>query len=192
MSIFNYKTQKDPLEGLANRVSKLEKIFRNLKFWEVNDVSQGDKVLRRRKVTPSITIGTVGRGPWFDVTGLNRTAIGTGSGSASYSDYEFGFATPTTAVVAVNAGELQDSMLAVKTVAAANITVTGATTFFIYVQYPYGGTPTIVGSATRPTMDATTYRVILHQWLLVGTVATLQKISHLGNVTISGTFSTQI
>jgi hypothetical protein len=189
MSIYNYKSKRDPLESLANRVAKIEKIFRLLKFWEVNDVALGANVIKRRKVTPSITIGTVGRGEWHDITGFNN--VKGGGGTTSYADYLFGFTTPTTAVVVVNAGELQDSALAVKTVATANITVTGATTYYIYVQYVFGGTPTIEGSLTRPTVDATTFRVILHTWTLVGTVATLSKIYHTGAIIIPGTFGTQ-
>jgi len=73
MSIFNYKSKRDPLESLANRVAKIEKIFRLLKFWEVNDTVLGANVLKRRKITPSITIGTVGKGEWHDVTGFGNT-----------------------------------------------------------------------------------------------------------------------
>jgi hypothetical protein len=193
MSLFNYNTRIDPIGSLQARVAKIEKLLKALKFWEVNDTAMGDKTLRRRKVTPSLTIGAVGRGPWFDIVGLNRISIGSGGTgtSASYSDYEFGFTTPTTATVTVNAGELQDSALAVKTVASAAIEVTGLTTFFIYVQYIFGGTPVILGSTTRPTIDATTIRIILHTWTLVGGVATLSKIGHLGNIYIPGTFATQ-
>lgn len=191
MSIFNYNTKVDSIAGLGNRIAKLEKIFRNLKFWEVNDQTLGFRTLKRRKVTPSVTLGTVGRGQWFDVTGLSGTAMGSGSGTTSYADYEFGFTTPTTAVVAVNAGELQDSALAVKVIATANKTITTGTVNYIYVQYVFGGTPTIEVSQTRPTTDATTVRVILHQWTLVASVATLSKISHLGNISIFGTFGTQ-
>ncbi|MFA5151098.1 MAG: hypothetical protein WC554_00915 [Clostridia bacterium] len=192
MSVFNYKSKRDPLEGLRAEVARIRKCLKALKFWEVNDITFGDKVLRRRRVTPNPSCGTVAKGQWFDVNGLDRTEIGDGGGITDWSDWEFGFETPTTDVVAVNAGELQDSMLAYKAVAAANITVTGAGTFYIYVQYTYGSgyTPTIVGSETRPTMDALTYRRILHTWTLVNSVATLSKIGHIGNIMIPGTFGT--
>ena len=191
MSLFNYRTKKDTLEGLGARVSRLEKIMRNLKFWEVNDISQGSRVLRRRRVTPSVAVGAVGRGPWFDVDGLNREAIG--SGTTSYEDFLFGFATPTSNTVTVNAGELQDSMLAVKAVASATVTVTNDPVFYIYVQYTYGSanTPTILGNATRPVMSATVYREILHTWTLsAGSVATLSRIYRVGSIVIPGTFAT--
>lgn len=190
MSIFNFNTQKNSLEGLGSRVARLESILRNLKFWEVNGTDQGAKILKRRRVTPSVTLGSVGRGEWNYVTGLSGTAIGSGSGTATYSDYLFGFTTPTTDTVTVNAGELQDSMLAVKVVASAPLTITGATTNYIYVQYAYGGTASIAVSTTRPVMDAANYREILHTWTLVGTVATLSKIYKLGTIVISGTFAT--
>lgn len=190
MSIFNYNTTRDPIEGLASRIARMERIFRNLKFWEVNDVALGANVLKRRKVTPSILIGSVGRGEWHDILGMGNSAMGSG-GTTSYADYEFGFATPTTAVVSVNSGELQDSALAVKVVATADKTIATGTVNYIYVQYVFGGTPTIEVSQTRPTVDATTTRIILHQWTLVGGVATLSKISHLGNIYIPGTFGTQ-
>jgi hypothetical protein len=83
MSIFNYKSQKDPWEGLASRIAKLEKILRLLKFWEVNDTSQGPSVLKRRRVTPSVSIGTVGHGEWNPITGLSNISIGTGTGGVT-------------------------------------------------------------------------------------------------------------
>ncbi len=190
MSVFNYRTKRDPLDGLRSEVAKIRKCLKALIFWEVNDMGLGDNYLRRRKVTPSPGMGVVARGPWFNVMGFDGTDSGTST--VSYADYEFGFATPTAAVVSVNAGELQDSMLAYKAVAMANITVTGAGTFYIYVQYVYGSgnTPTILGSETRPIMDALTYRRILHTWTLVSGKATLSKIGHIGNIMIPGTFAT--
>lgn len=193
MSIFNYKTRRDPIEALRAEVARISKCLKALRFWEVNDIQQGPNILRRRRVSPSPQMGVVGRGPWNDITGLNFEYGGGGGDAADYEDYLFGFAIPTTAVVTVNAGELQDSALAYKAVATANITVTGAGTFYIYVQYIYGSgnTPTILGSATRPIMDALTYREILHSWTLVsGSLATLSKIYRLGAIVIPGTFAT--
>jgi len=138
MSIFNYRTKKDTLEGLGARVSRLEKIMRNLKFWEVNDISRGSRVLRRRRVTPSVAVGAVGRGPWFDVDGLSREAIGSSTTSSSYKDFLFGFATPTSNTVTVNAGELQDSTLAVKVVARKTVTVTNDPIFTYMCNTPTG------------------------------------------------------
>lgn len=191
MSVFNYRTDKDNLQTLGSRITKIEKILKALRFWEVNDVSQGPNVLKRRRVTPSIGMGSVARSNWAEITGLNHI-YGGGSGTSSYADYLFGFATPITAIVTVNAGELQDSMLAVKAVATADITVTDVPVYYIYCQYVYGtgNTPTILGSATRPVMDALTARVILHTWKLTAGVATLIKIYHTGCINIWGTFGT--
>jgi hypothetical protein len=153
---------------------------------DINEVNFLNGQTAQRTTRFSLANGLL-RSDWIDISDV----IGGGGGTTSYADYLFGFTTPTTEVVAVNAGELQDSALAVKTVATANITVTGATTYFIYVQYAFGGTPTIEGSLTRPTVDATTFRVILHTWTLVGTKATLSKIYHTGAIIIPGTFATQ-
>lgn len=210
MSLFNYRTRIDPINALQARIAKTEKLLKALKFWEVNDISLGDKTLRRRKVTPSLMMGVVGRGPWFDVNGLDRTAIGAGSGgvtslvagsgitvsaatgavtvSHDWSKWEFGFSVAAE-IVQVNAGEIQDSLLSVVTAAAANISVPNVGTTYIYVEYTYGGAATILGSTARPAMEETKYRRILHQWTVVGGVATLGKISHIGNIVIPGTFA---
>lgn len=90
MSIFNYTTKRDSTAGLASRIAKLEKIFRNLKFWEVNDVSQGSNILRRRKVTPSLLIGSVGHGEWHDVLGMGNSALAD-SGGMDWAKCSFGY-----------------------------------------------------------------------------------------------------
>ena len=208
MSVFNYKSRRDPLEGLRSRVAKLEKIFKALRFWEVNDIQQGSKVLKRRRVSPSVGIGMVGRGPWFDVkVGIDTddavTSLTAGSGitvsaatgavtvSHDWAKYEFGIYSITGAVVRVNAGEIQDSLLNVKSAGAVDLTIVAGSTNYIFVEYTYGGAVATKVSTTRPVMDATTYRRILHWWTLVDGVATLAKISHLGNIVVPGIFASE-
>lgn len=208
MSVFNYRSKMDPIEGLRSRVGKLEKLLKALRFWEVNDIQLGNNVLRRRRVTPSVGVGVVGRGPWFDVElGIDAddavTSLTAGSGitvsaatgavtvSHDWSLYEFGIYSITDAVVRVNAGELQDSLLNAKTSNAVDLTIVAGGTNYIFVEYTYGGAIETKVSTTRPVMDATTYRRILHWWTLVDGVATLGKISHIGNIVIPGTFASE-
>lgn len=86
MSVFNYHTRADPLEVLRSRVGKIEKLIKALKFWEVNDTALGDDVFKRRKVTPNLGVGVVGRGPWFKVD----MGAGTGVGGIDYDHIYIG------------------------------------------------------------------------------------------------------
>ena len=88
-------------------------------------------------------------------------------------------------------GELNDSLLDTKTASAVNITVADSGTTYIFVEYIYGGAISIKGSTSRPVMDATTYRRILHKWTVVDEVAVLGTISHIGNIVIPGTFASE-
>ena len=206
MSVFNYNTKIDRVGSLQARIAKLERILSRLKFWEVNNIQLGDDVLKRRKVTPTLTTGTVAKGPWFDVNlgdegGVTSVVAGSGiTVSAATGDvtvahdwakYEFGIYSITAKVVRVNAGELQDSLLATKTANAVNITVADSGTTYIFLEYTYGGALSTKGSTVRPVMDATTYRRILHKWTVVDGVAVLGAISHLGNIVIPGTFAAE-
>jgi len=199
MSVFNYNTKISPTGMLQARIAKLERILRRLKFWEVNNTQLGDDVLKRRKVTPALATGTVAKGPWFDVEMGDEggvTSLVAGSGITVSSDtgdvtvshdwakYEFGIYSITAKVVRVNAGEVNDSLLDTKTANAVDITVADSGTTYIFLEYTYGGALSIKGSTVRPVMDATTYRRILHWWQVVDGLATLIKISHIGNIVI--------
>jgi hypothetical protein len=223
MSVFNYKSKRDPLEGLRSRVSKIEKLLKRLVFWEVNDIGLGDDVLKRRKVTPSLIMGSASRGPWFKVDmgagGGSDLTVAETDGSPSvakveeirfqsgdftvtdngdksvtisaWSKWEFGIQSIVGDKVTVNAGEVQDSLLNAKTASTAEITIAEVGMTYIFLEYTYGGAVEIKGSTTRPVMDATTYRRILHWWYLVDGVATLSKVSHIGNIVIPGTFASE-
>ena len=208
MSVFNYNTKIDRIGSLQARIAKLEKLLKALKFWEVNDIQLGDDILKRRKVTPSLAVGVVAKGPWFDVdmgagTGGGVTSIVAGSGitvsaatgdvtvSHDWAKYEFGIYSITDKVVRVNAGEVQDSLLNPKTAGAEDITVADSGITYIFLEYTYGGALSIKGSTSRPVMDATTYRRILHWWQVVDGLATLIKISPIGNIVIPGTFASE-
>ena len=210
---YDIRELRQAVRQLAERNNNLERL---LDGKEIDETSFLDGRAHQRKTKFSLTSGMI-KGDWKETditsssgektdsiiagTGISIDPV-TGVGDVTitntlprrWSDWEFGFETPTTAVVTVNAGELQDSMLTVKAVTGANITVTDVPTYYIYVEYLYGSgnTPVIGGSDVRPVMDATNYRRILHTWILLSGVATLNKISHLGNITIPGTYATTV
>jgi len=190
MSVFNYRTRRDTLEGLAARVGKLEKLLRNLKFWEVNDSSQGFNILRRRKVTPSVALGTVGRGNWFNVTGLNNNYGGNDSNNLNRSDYGLGF-TISKNVVTVKSGYLFHGTRTPITIPAKDVSILADNTY-IYVTYTYGsGVATIISSLTFPQHTATTLNWLLFKVTLANSLASVEtgNIYSAGNIHIPGNFA---
>jgi len=152
MSIFNYKSKRDPLERLASRVAKMEKIFKLLKFWEVNDTVLGANVLKRRKVTPSITVGTVGRGEWHDVTGFENV-----SGSGEKFDwtkcsfgYKFNPDSDNKAKVRIYVGEINKNAST-----QTDLVITGTAYVYARVTIATPSTILVTQANSVPANDAT-------------------------------------
>ncbi len=178
---------RQTVQTLALRVNQLERMLDGKELREAKVESgtvyqRGTRLsLSNGMIAPSWSATSVTGGTTIDVDTLVEL---------SYF-YEFGIYSITANVVRVNAGEIQDSLQNVVTADADNITIEPTGTTYIYVQYTYGGAAVIKGSTARPVMSELTYRRILHQWTLVGGVATLSKISHIGNIVIPGTFATE-
>jgi len=195
MSVFNYSTKSDPYDGLRRDVYNIKRTLKAMTLWVVNDISLGVNVLRRRQIRPAPDSGSLFKGPWFDFTGVSGISNGGGGGSggsvgtANYSDYAFGFATPTTAVVSVNAGRVRHGTRTAVAVATAPITIVDEVNkTYVYVAYTFGGSGTITSSTTEPVSTETIYNHVLHEWLLIGGKATLQKICSLGDISIPSAY----
>jgi len=175
MAIVNYHTKVDPIAGVSSRVAKIEKIFRTLKFWEVNDNQLGADVLKRRRVTPSLAVGTVGRGPWFEVTGVNGTE-GTGSSSTGLDltkcalGYKIDPVGDDHDLVRIYAGEIDR-------IAVAQTDVTVANNDYVYVQRTTtDDTMLVTNGASVPVDDGTYTYIRLYRFTVTAGVATIQNI----------------
>jgi hypothetical protein len=175
MTVVNYHTKTDPIAGVSSRVAKIEKIFRSLKFWEVNDNQLGADVLKRRKVSPSLAVGTVGKGPWFDVTGVNGTT-GTGSGSTGLDltkcalGYKIDPAGDDHDLVRIYAGEIDR-------IAVAQTDVTVANNDYIYVRRTIADdTMDVLAGASVPANGATYIYFRLYRFTVTAGVATILNI----------------
>lgn len=109
-------------------------------------------------------------------------------GGSDYSDFAFGFSV-SGAVVTVNAGKVRHGIRDPILVAATPITVTTDQTW-IYCEYVFGsGVAVVTSSLTEPSTNQTTLRYPLHLWgVLAGTVS-IEKILHLGDIIIPGSFA---
>ncbi|MDD5485939.1 MAG: hypothetical protein PHW65_00030 [Dehalococcoidales bacterium] len=191
MSVFNYKTRVDTVESLSDRVARIERLLNRLQFWEVNDITLGVNVLRRRRVSPNTRMGGISRGQWHDVTGLNyEYGGGTDSATASYDNFAFGFSI-SGAVVTVNGGYVFHGMRSPITVSGGDITIAADNTY-IYVTYVFGSGAAFVTSSTAfPQHTATTLNWLLYMAELSDGVVTIDdgNIHHLGSITIPGAFA---
>jgi hypothetical protein len=184
---FNYHTKSDPVSDLIRQVFNIKKTLRALKIWEVNDISLGTNILRRRQVRPMPDSGTIVKGPWFDFTDLS--GLSGLSGSSNYSDWAFGFTMPDTEIVPVNAGRLRHGARTVVGVASAKITISDTVNqTWIFVSYTFGAGAVISSSTAEPQSTETVYNHALHKWLLVGGKAVLQSVCCLGDISIPGSF----
>ena len=112
----------------------------------------------------------------------------------SYSDWAFGFSISGN-VVTVTGGTVWQGTRPPVTVAGSQTINVLADYTWVYVEgswgYPNAGVypPSILSGTTRPAHNSTTYRFPLHLWRLVGGVASLERIHHLGDIFIPGVYA---
>jgi hypothetical protein len=110
------------------------------------------------------------------------------SSTMSYSDWAFGFSI-SGAVVTVTKGDIRHGIRQPFSVAATDITINADQTW-IYVEYAFGGTSaTIKSKLSEPLTSVTMLEYPLHLWKLSGGTVSLDRILHLGDIIISGSFA---
>ena len=141
---------------------------------------------------PLVTTRTMDRAI-RDARGLEhprRLSLAAG-GDMDYSDFAFGFSI-SGAVVTVISGTLRHSTrtpMAPFEVAETDVSI-AADHSWIYVSYTCAsGTITIEQSPIEPQSTEAIFKQPLHRWRLISGAASIEKICHLGDISIPGSFA---
>jgi len=121
--------------------------------------------------------------------GATETSVETSD--MDYSDFAFGFSI-SGAVVTVISGTLRHSTrtpMAPFEVAETDVSI-AADHSWIYVSYTFAiGTITIEQSPIEPQSTEAIFKQPLHRWRLISGAASIEKICHLGDISIPGSFA---
>jgi len=109
------------------------------------------------------------------------------AGDAVMSIYSFGYSVSGTKVT-VSAGSVRHGTRTVVDIAEKEITIAADHTW-IYVAYTIGTSAVISSNTTLPDSTEGVVSVPLHEWRLVDSVVSIERVSHVGDILIPGVFA---